>query len=91
MASLLPEAETHLRLAREGDKLIPTLKDRKIENPQDRLAYVKSIYGDGCDMIDLEELLALPTTGKKKPAIQETVRLLIVKTTETGHGPASPN
>jgi hypothetical protein len=43
---------------------------------------VKSIYGDGCDMIDLEELLALPTTGKKKPAIQEKVRLLIVKTTE---------
>jgi PglZ domain len=81
MASLLPEAETHLRLAREVDKLIPTLKDRKIENPPDRLAYVKSIYGDGCDMIDLEELLALPT-GKKKPAIQETVRLLIVKTTE---------
>jgi hypothetical protein len=82
MASLLPEAETHLRLVREGDKLIPTIKDRKIENPQDRLAYVKSIYGDGCDMIDLEDLLALPVTGKKKPAVQETVRLLIVKTTE---------
>jgi hypothetical protein len=82
MASLLPEADTHLRLAREGDKLIPTIKDRKIEVPQDRLAYVKSIYGDGCDMIDLDELLALPTSGKKKPGIPETVRLLIVKTTE---------
>ena len=82
MASLLPEADTHLRLAREGEKLIPTIRDRKIEVPQERLAYVKSIYGDGCDMIDLDELLALPTSGKKKPGIQETVRLLIVKTTE---------
>ena len=82
MASLLPEAETHLRLAREGEKLIPMIRDRKIEVPQERLAYVKSIYGDGCDMIDLNELLALPTSTKKKPRIQETVRLLIVKTTE---------
>ncbi len=82
MASLLPEAETHLRLSREGDKLIPTIKNRKIENPQERLAYVKSIYGDGCDMMALEELLDLPTTGKKKPAISDAVRLLIVKTTE---------
>ncbi len=82
MASLLPEADTHFRLARDGDKLVPTIKDRKIENPQDRLAYVKSIYGDGCEMIDLEDLLALPTTRKKKPAIPEAVRLLIVKTTE---------
>ena len=82
MAALLPEADILLRLTREGDKLIPTIKDRKIEVPQERLAYVKSIYGDGCDMIDLDELLALPTGAKKKPAIQETVRLLIVKTTE---------
>lgn len=82
MASLLPEADMHLRLAREGDKLVPTIKDRKIEVPRDRLAYVKSIYGDGCEMIDLGELLALPTGGKKKPTIQDTVRLLIVKTTE---------
>jgi hypothetical protein len=82
MASLLPEAETHLRLARDGDKLVPTLNGRKIENPQDRLAYIKSIYGDGCDMMNLEDLLALPTTGKKKGSISETVRLLIVKTTE---------
>jgi hypothetical protein len=82
MASLLPEADTQFRLAREADKLVPTIKNQKIENPQDRLAYVKTIYGDGCEMMDLDELLALPTSGKKKAAIPETVRLLIVKTTE---------
>ena len=82
MAGLLPDADTHLRLTREGDKLIPTIKDRKIEVPRDRLAYLKTIYGDGCDMIDLDELLTLPTNAKKKPQIRETVRLLIVKTTE---------
>ena len=65
MASLLPEAETHLRLAREGEKLIPMIRDRKIEVPQERLAYVKSIYGDGCDMIDLNELLALQQAQRK--------------------------
>jgi hypothetical protein len=33
-------------------------------------------------MIDLDDLLALPVGGKKKPGIQENLRLLIVKTTE---------
>jgi hypothetical protein len=82
MASLLPDADVHLRLSRDGDKLVPEIGDRRIETPQDRLAYVKSIYGDACHMIDLEELLTLPLTKKKKYPLLETTRLLIVKTTE---------
>ena len=81
MASLLPDADVHLRLTRNGDKLVPTIGDTKIENPQDRLAYIKAIYGDACHMIDLSELVALPLK-KKKQAFVETTRLLIVKTTE---------
>lgn len=30
MAALMPEADGHLRLSREGDKLVPTLKDKPV-------------------------------------------------------------
>jgi hypothetical protein len=82
MAALMPEADSHLRLTREGDKLVPTLKDKAVVVPRDRLEYVRSIYGDQCDMIDLDELLAMNVSPKKKPKLPDTVRLLLVKTTD---------
>ena len=50
--------------------------------PRDRLEYVRGIYGDQCDMIDLNELLAMNVSPKKKPKLSDTVRLLLVKTTD---------
>jgi hypothetical protein len=82
MAALMPEADGNLRLTRDGDKLVPTLKDKAVVVPKDRLEYVRSIYGDQCDMIDLDELLAMNVSPKKKPKLPDTVRLLLVKTTD---------
>ena len=82
MAALMPEADGHLRLTRDGDKLVPTLKDKAVVVPKDRLEYVRSIYGDQCDMIDLDDLLAMNVSPKKKPKLPDTVRLLLVKTTD---------
>ena len=82
MAALMPEADGHLRLTRDGDKLVPTLKDKAVVVPKDRLDYVRSIYGDQCDMIDLDDLLAMNVSPKKKPKLPDTVRLLLVKTTD---------
>jgi PglZ domain len=82
MAALMPEANENLRLTREADKLVPTLKDRAVVVPNDRLDYVRSIYGDQCAMIDLDELLAMNVSPKKKPKLPDTVRLLLVKTTD---------
>jgi hypothetical protein len=82
MAALMPEADGHLRLTRSGDKLVPTIKDKEVVVPKDRLDYVRSIYGDQCDMIDLDDLLAMNVAPKKKPKLPDTVRLLLVKTTD---------
>jgi len=82
MAALMPEADGNLRLTREGEKLVPTLKGKAVVVPKDRLEYVRSIYGDQCDMIDLDDLLAMNVSPKKKPKLPDTVRLLLVKTTD---------
>jgi hypothetical protein len=82
MAALMPEADGNLRLTRVGEKLVPTLKDKPVVVPKDRLDYVRSIYGDQCDMVDLDELLAIPVAPRKKPRLPDTVRLLLVKTTD---------
>ncbi len=82
MAALMPEADGNLRLTRAGDKLVPTLKHKAVVVPKDRLEYVRSIYGDQCDMVDLDELIAMNVSPKKKPKLPDTVRLLLVKTTD---------
>lgn len=82
MASLMPDADGNLRLARDGDALVPTIKDKAVVVPKDRLEYVRSIYGDQCEMIDLDELLVMNVSPKKKSKLPDTVRLLLVKTTD---------
>ena len=82
MAALLPEASGNLRLTREGDELVPTIKGTKIVTPADRFDYVRSIYGERCAMVELQELLAMSHTGKKKSKLAEGVHLLLVRTTD---------
>ena len=82
MAALMPEAEGNLRLSKEGDKLVPSIKGRSIVWPKDRLDYIRSIYGDKCQMMDLDELTSLNVSPRRKAAIPNTVSLLLVKTTD---------
>src|SRR5207247_2376267 len=52
----------------QADKTVPT----------ERIDYVRSIYGDQCALIDLDELLDLNVSVKEKVRLPETVRLLLV-------------
>lgn len=82
MAALLPEAAGNLRLTREGEELVPTIKGRRIVTPDDRFEYVRGLYGERCAMVELQELLAMSPAGKKKPKLAEGVHLLLVRTTD---------
>lgn len=77
MASLLPDAAGILRLVTEDNGVVPYLKNSKVVGPPDRLNYLRSQYGDRCDMVDLDSLLK-----KKSPPWADTVDLLIVRTTD---------
>jgi hypothetical protein len=82
MAALLPKADGNLFLKRIGDELVPTLSGKQIRIPQERFAYVQSIYGDRVRMVDLDDLVSMTATGRKKTAPFDSVELLLVKTTE---------
>jgi hypothetical protein len=68
--------DSKLTLIRDNDDLIPSLGGMKIKTPDDRLQYMKGIYGDRCHMIDLDDLLK-----KKNIKFPVTMQLLVVKTT----------
>lgn len=76
MASLMPDAETALHLVAKDGKLVTTLNRNPATNPVTRLEYLKSIKGDQCMDIELEELLR----SKKKLKLPAPVRLLLVRT-----------
>lgn len=75
MASLMPEAESTLRLARKDDKLVTMLGDQVATAPATRLSYLQSRKGDQCSEILLEDL-----NRQKKPKIPDKTRLLVVRT-----------
>jgi hypothetical protein len=77
MASILPEADGKLTLARKAEELIPALNGSFILTPEDRLRHAKSIYGDRAEMVDLTELVL--NRVKSLPA---GVQLVLVKTSD---------
>ena len=74
MASLMPEAESALRLSLKDGALVTTLAGNMATTPALRFAYLQSRKGDQCGDIGLEELI-----GAKKPKVADKVRLLIVR------------
>jgi hypothetical protein len=75
MASLMPDADSALKLVVKDGKLVTTLGGQIATNPATRLAYLQSRKGDQCSDIELEELVR-----QRKPKISEKVRLLVVRT-----------
>lgn len=73
MAALLPKADKHLELRLNNGKLEPYIKDYCIKGPQDRLAYLQSIYGDRAHLVELDRL---------NENIPDHADLLVVATTE---------
>jgi hypothetical protein len=77
MAALLPEADGKLRITKQNGELVPTLDGKRVRIPDERVEYVRSIYGDRVQAVDLDDLLKT-----RKPKLKDTVELLLVKTTE---------
>ena len=63
MAALMPDAESALSLAKEGDTLVTTLGGKPATTPTTRFAHLVSRKGDQCADCELEELVKA-----KKPA-----------------------
>ncbi len=86
MAALLPEVDGRLSIKATDGTIRVFVDGVAVESPGDRLAHARKVYGDGCDMILLDELLSISGTKKKSP-ISDQVRLLLVRTTEIdSHG-----
>lgn len=77
MAALLPEADGKLRVTKQNGELVPTLDGKRVRIPDERIEYVRSIYGDRVQAVDLDDLLRT-----RKPKLKDTVELLLVKTME---------
>jgi len=77
MAALLPEADGNLRLVDSKGELVPAINGMRISGPTQRIDYVRRLYGDRLAALDLDDLLKT-----RKPKLQDTVDLLLVKHTE---------
>ena len=75
MASLMPDAESNLKLVQKDGKLATTLGGNLATAPATRFAYLKSRKGDQCADIDLDDLIR-----QKKPKVDPKVKLLVVRT-----------
>lgn len=75
MASLMPDAESSLKMISKDGKLVTTLGGQVATAPATRLAYLQSKKGDQCGDIDLDDLVR-----QKKTKIGDKVRLLLVRT-----------
>lgn len=76
MAALMPGAAGPLKLEVESGKVVPLVGATTVCVPDERLACVRSVYGDMCQMRDLDELVT------KKLKLEEKTFLLLVKTTD---------
>ena len=75
MASLLPDADGKIVLKKFNGILFPEIKGKKISNPEERVNYIKGIYGDICFPVWLDDLIFM-----EKSKIPKSAYLLVVKT-----------
>lgn len=75
MASLMPEAESMLKMALKDGKLVTTLGGTIVNAPATRFTYLQSHKGDQCGDIDLEDLIR-----QKKTKVADKIKLLLVRT-----------
>jgi hypothetical protein len=76
MASLLPNAGQSLRLTRNDNKLQPMLGDQPAGNLNQRMDVLRRRYGQRFESIELDKL------ARGKPAVPDTVSLLVIRSNE---------
>ena len=77
MAALLPGAEKKLAFTVKSGALIPKIGSEQVATAQDRVAYLKSVYGDRIFDVVMNDLETL-----KKADLGDQVQLLVVRSTE---------
>lgn len=77
MASLMPDAESVLKLVQKDDKLVTTLGGEAATTPSARFVYLQSRKGDQCGDLNLDDLIR-----QKKPKIADKIKLLVVRTND---------
>lgn len=77
MAVLLPNAHSKLTVSVEAGAIVPCIGSTRVANAQERIAYLKSIYGDRVRDVQMGDL-----EGLKKSDLGEAVDLLVVRSTE---------
>ncbi len=89
MASLLPQADTKLKIQNgKGGKAAPFIDGKEIKGPNERLEVIRSFYGDRCDMRKLEDLIKGFATKAKTANLVKSLKdcdLLVVRSQEIDH------
>ncbi|OQB98762.1 MAG: PglZ domain protein [Spirochaetes bacterium ADurb.Bin110] len=77
MASLLPDADSKLSISIEEGTVVPRIGSVRVASVQERIAHLKSIYGDRVKAVSMSELEQV-----RKADIGDAVDLLVVRSTE---------
>ncbi len=75
MTSLLPAAQSKLRLQRDAGELVVTMNDTPITNVVQRMNWIEKIYGQRFKQIKLEEVL----NSKFNQNLADHVELLVIR------------
>jgi hypothetical protein len=80
MAALLPGADIAYKIVMKGSELVPAIGDQLLPGSKERMALLKSRYGDRFADITLEQVMSL--NPKKPPKAIANAELLVVRTQE---------
>src|SRR5262245_16450905 len=80
MAALMPGADSTYKIVMKGNELVPAIGDQLLPGSKERMALLKSRYGDRFADITLEQVMSL--NPKKPPKGIANAELLVVRTQE---------
>ena len=80
MAALMPGADSTYKIVMKGNELVPAIGDQLLPGSKERMALLKSRYGDRFADITLEQVMSL--NPKKPPKAIANAELLVVRTQE---------
>jgi len=80
MAALMPGADSTYKIVAKGNDLVPAVGDQPLPGSKERMAFLKSRFGDRFADMTLEQVMSL--NPKKPPKGIANAELLVVRTQE---------
>jgi hypothetical protein len=80
MAALMPGADSTYKIVAKGNDLVPSVGDELLPGSKERMAFLKSRFGDRFADMTLEQVMSL--NPKKPPKGIANAELLVVRTQE---------